>query len=121
MPSSQSGTAQSTAEQSGGGRGRQMGQHSPSGVKSSWFSLQTGSAQSTLLQSMGVSLQTGQHSPSGVNLSSSLQSGSWQGLKWQSHGRGGIGMHRGQHSQGRVILMPSHTTAMQKTSRQLSG
>ena len=55
----QIGTAQSTVEQSGGAIGRQMGQHSPSGVKSSWFGLQTGSAQSTLLQSMGGSL----HSP----------------------------------------------------------
>ena len=82
-----------TNEQSGGGHGRQIGQHSPSGVKSSWFRLQTGSAQSTLLQSMGVFLQTGQHSPSGVNLSSSLQSGSKQGLRGQNHGRGCVGIH----------------------------
>ena len=93
LPSSHVGTAQSTAEQSGGAIGRQMGQHSPSGVKSSWFSVQTGSAQSTLLQSMGGPLHTGQHSPSGVNLSSSLQSGSRQRMRGQNQGRGCVGIH----------------------------
>ena len=125
LPSSHVGTAQSTAEQSGGAIGRQMGQHSPSGVKSSWFGLQTGSAQSTLLQSMGRSLHTGQHSPSGVNLSSSLQSGSRQRIRGQNQGRGcvgNLGIHRGQHSPGRVTLMPStHATAVQKTLRQSTG